>query len=209
MTDSDRLRPRKLPRQTRSRNTVEAILAATSRVLVDEGYDSASTNRIAEVAGVSVGSLYQYFPNKQSLVVALLETHHQAMIGVLDEACIFERKASPAARLDVNARAYVEAVFAAHRVDPALHRILASHTRVLHDGATTAFEQRAEEHAFALVDGTSSSRGQADPRLISHMVRMTVQASAESSSTAKGTPLEQKALRNEVARLLVRYLEPK
>jgi AcrR family transcriptional regulator len=55
--------PRKLPTQDRSKETVEAILQATAIVLKREGYDRASTRRVAEVAGVSVGSLYQYFPN--------------------------------------------------------------------------------------------------------------------------------------------------
>ena len=52
--------------------TVEAILDATARVLVREGYARTSTNRVAAVAGVSIGSLYQYFPNKESLVAALV-----------------------------------------------------------------------------------------------------------------------------------------
>jgi AcrR family transcriptional regulator len=64
-------RPRKIPRQARSLATVEVILDAAALLLVDEGYDQASTNRIAERAGVSIGSLYQYFPNRESIVAAL------------------------------------------------------------------------------------------------------------------------------------------
>src|SRR5215469_493144 len=60
--------PRKLASQERSRATVDALLEATARILLKEGYDKASTNRIAEVAGVSIGSLYQYFPSKEALV---------------------------------------------------------------------------------------------------------------------------------------------
>jgi AcrR family transcriptional regulator len=56
------VKPRKTATQERSRATVDALVEATARILVKEGYDKASTNRIAEVAGVSVGSLYQYFP---------------------------------------------------------------------------------------------------------------------------------------------------
>ena len=72
-------KPRKLPKQSRSRVTVEAILAATTHILVEEGYDKANTNRIAERAGVSIGSLYQYFPNKKSLITALMDQHAQEM----------------------------------------------------------------------------------------------------------------------------------
>src|SRR5260370_33355423 len=64
--------PRKLASQERSRSTVDALLEATARILVKEGYDQASTNRIAEVAGVSIGSLYQYFPSKEALIAAVI-----------------------------------------------------------------------------------------------------------------------------------------
>jgi AcrR family transcriptional regulator len=64
-------RPRKIPRQARSLATVEVILDAAALLLVDEGYEQATTNRIAERAGVSIGSLYQYFPNRESVVAAV------------------------------------------------------------------------------------------------------------------------------------------
>jgi AcrR family transcriptional regulator len=66
-------RPRKTPLQERSRNTVEVIVEAAARILTKEGAGALSTNRIAEVAGVSVGSLYQYFPNREAIVAALIE----------------------------------------------------------------------------------------------------------------------------------------
>src|SRR5215217_1286103 len=79
--------PRKLPTQDRSKETVEAILQATAIVLKREGYDRASTRRVAEVAGVSVGSLYQYFPNKESLVVALYNLHVRVEVrGICEDA---------------------------------------------------------------------------------------------------------------------------
>ncbi|MFI0354896.1 TetR/AcrR family transcriptional regulator [Actinomadura sp. 9N407] len=65
--------PRRVPRQDRSRRTVERILDAATRVLSERGYEGASTNRIAEAAGISNGSLYQYFPNKDAIVVAVLD----------------------------------------------------------------------------------------------------------------------------------------
>ena len=64
-------RPRKIPRQARSAATVEVILDAAALLLVDEGYEQTTTNRIAERAGVSIGSLYQYFPNRESVVAAV------------------------------------------------------------------------------------------------------------------------------------------
>ncbi len=64
-------RPRKMPTQSRSKSTYKAILDAAARILVNEGYDSVTTNYIAEVAGVSIGSLYEYFASKDAIFVEL------------------------------------------------------------------------------------------------------------------------------------------
>lgn len=74
-TRRDRLEPRKKAQQKRSRATVEDILLAAAQVFEAYGYAAGTTNRIAERAGVSIGTLYQYFPNKEALAVALLERH--------------------------------------------------------------------------------------------------------------------------------------
>jgi AcrR family transcriptional regulator len=68
------LEPRKTPVQARSTATVEAIFEATIQVLLEVGADLLTTTRVAERAGVSVGTLYQYFPNKDSLLFAVVET---------------------------------------------------------------------------------------------------------------------------------------
>jgi AcrR family transcriptional regulator len=68
-----RTAPRKRPKQERSRDTVQVILAAAQRILTRDGLDALTTARIAEVAGISVGSLYQYFPNKEAVCGALVE----------------------------------------------------------------------------------------------------------------------------------------
>jgi AcrR family transcriptional regulator len=77
-----RTTPRKRPRQARSRATVDAVLEATARVLVKRGFDGLTTNLVAEAAGVSIGSLYQYFPNKEALVGALIEKHVEDMTSL-------------------------------------------------------------------------------------------------------------------------------
>lgn len=115
-----RTAPRKKPRQERSQATVDAILDATARVLCTTGYDRASTNRIALAAGVSVGSLYQYFPSKEALVAALAERHTEAMTSLV------KRKLNEVSRmpLDVAVRTMIRAMFDAHAVDPRLHKVL-------------------------------------------------------------------------------------
>jgi AcrR family transcriptional regulator len=112
---------RKVASQGRSRATVEALVEATARILVKDGFDRASTNRIAQVAGVSVGSLYQYFPSKEALVAAVIERHQQQitemvrseLAGVLDQP------------VEKAVRKLVAVAIKAHRVDPKLHRVLA------------------------------------------------------------------------------------
>lgn len=70
-----RLNPRKNPVQKRSKATVEDVLTAAAQVFEEYGYAAGTTNRIAEQAGVSIGTLYQYFPSKESVAVVLLERH--------------------------------------------------------------------------------------------------------------------------------------
>jgi AcrR family transcriptional regulator len=72
--------PRRKPRQDRSRDTFEAIVEAAAQVFERHGYAAGTTNRIAERAGVSIGSLYQYFPNKDAIVLELAR-RHIAQIG--------------------------------------------------------------------------------------------------------------------------------
>ena len=73
--NESRIGPRKSPSQERSRRTVNRILDAATRIFHEQGYTGATTNDIADEADVSVGSLYQYFPNKDALLVALTQRH--------------------------------------------------------------------------------------------------------------------------------------
>ena len=113
--------PRKSASQARSRHTVNALLEATARILVREGFDKASTNRIAEVAGVSVGSLYQYFPGKEALVAALIDRHNQEIMQIV-RGELAEVVNQP---VEQAVRKLVAVAVKAHRVDPKLHRVLA------------------------------------------------------------------------------------
>ncbi len=74
-TRKSRLEPRKSPIQRRSKATVDAVLSAAAQVFEARGYASGTTNRIAERAGVSIGTLYQYFPSKEAIAASLLERH--------------------------------------------------------------------------------------------------------------------------------------
>ena len=82
----ERPQPRKRPQQDRSRITVEAVLEAAAQVLEADGYDALTTNAVAERAGVSIGTLYQYFPDKAAVVAGLVEAQLGADVDAMRTA---------------------------------------------------------------------------------------------------------------------------
>ncbi|WP_369834665.1 TetR/AcrR family transcriptional regulator [Cronobacter dublinensis] len=78
--------PRKLPRQARSRALVEAIIEATARIFERAGPAACTTNAVAERAGVSIGSLYQYFPNRRALTAALVARERGQLVAAFSAA---------------------------------------------------------------------------------------------------------------------------
>ncbi|MDA0631835.1 TetR/AcrR family transcriptional regulator [Nonomuraea sp. MCN248] len=114
--------PRKSPRQQRSRETVEAILEAAAQLFQRHGYATTTTNKIADRAGVSVGSLYQYFPNKDALLLALADRHLNA--AAREVMRVFERAAGQPPDLTRLVTDLVACVAALHEDRPQLHRLL-------------------------------------------------------------------------------------
>jgi AcrR family transcriptional regulator len=80
------LDPRKTPQQKRARATCDAILEAAARIIASQGLAAFNTNAVAERAGVSIGSLYQYFPNKDALMAALIKRQQEAQLVTLEAA---------------------------------------------------------------------------------------------------------------------------
>ncbi|NDC64692.1 MAG: TetR/AcrR family transcriptional regulator, partial [Planctomycetia bacterium] len=76
--------PRKAPQQDRSRALVEWIVEGATRILAADGLAGLTTNRVAEVAGISIGSLYQYFPNKDAIVVAIIERAQRETVAAVE-----------------------------------------------------------------------------------------------------------------------------
>jgi|GEM_PF-374461 len=114
---------RRRPRQQRARDTVDAILQAAGQVIADRGWAETTTNHVAQRAGVSIGSLYQYFPNKESILVALMERHLLQVQPIVQEAIeAMDDESIPVARS-------LERLFARlvemHEREPKLNRILA------------------------------------------------------------------------------------
>lgn len=122
---ADALRPRKQPLQTRSQETVRAIVRAAAQVFANRGYAASTTNHIAERAGVSIGSLYEYFPNKDALLIALMEEHLREARAILAAAAL---DAFAADGLRASVRHFVRAMVEFHARDRALHRVLFEET---------------------------------------------------------------------------------
>jgi AcrR family transcriptional regulator len=118
------VRPRKTPRQERSQRTVEAILIAAAQVFADQGYAATTTNHIAVRAGVSIGSLYQYFPSKDAILLALAERHVEVAFAKVLET-VREKREAPVSEL---LRALVDALVEGHQFDPGLHRAIFEET---------------------------------------------------------------------------------
>jgi AcrR family transcriptional regulator len=198
--------PRKLASQERSRLTVDALLEATARVLLKEGYDRASTNKIAAAAGVSIGSLYQYFPSKEALVAAVIDRHTQQVSQVIRNALV-----NVAARpIEVAARAFVSVAIDAHRVNPKLHGVLAE--QIPRIGRLENVEAINRE-AYALVRGYLEAHRDeidvADPDLAAFVCVTAVQALTHAAVLRRPDLLtDEKARRfvDDVTRLVVRYL---
>ena len=114
-------KPRKLPTQERSRATVDAIIQAATYILVRSGWDHLTTNAIAERAGVNIGSLYQYFPNKEA-IVAELERRHVVQVRDKLKSALPEVARQPTLRQALTL--LVHAMVEEHRVAPAVHRAI-------------------------------------------------------------------------------------
>ncbi len=128
---------RRRPKQLRARQTVDAILDAIIRLLKREGFDAITTNRIAEVAGVSIGSLYQYFPDKRAIFAALHERHIEEIDRMVETTLVKHAGSS----LDELIRAMIGAMVDAHTTDPKLYELLS--TEVPHRaGGTEDFSVR-------------------------------------------------------------------
>ncbi len=113
-------KPRKLPRQPRSRATFDALVAAAAQVLVRDGYEKASVNVIASRAGCSIGSLYQYFPTKEALIAEVLRLHAQRVIET------FMSKMIAFAHVPVREaiRGVIACTLDAYALDPALLKVI-------------------------------------------------------------------------------------
>lgn len=199
--------PRKHASQERSRATVDALVEATARILVREGFDRASTNRIAEEAGVSVGSLYQYYPSKEALVAAVIDRHNEGAMALV-RGVLAEVAAQP---IEIAVRKVVAAAIDAHRIDPKLHRVLTE--QIPRTGRLDNVEALNRE-VYGLFRGYLEGRGDelraVDLDLAAFVCVTSIEALTHTAVLHRSEVLSDEAaetLVDEATRLVVRYLQ--
>jgi len=195
--------PRKRPRQARSQATVDAILSATARVLVRAGYDELTTNAVATQAGVSIGSLYQYFPNKESLVAALIEQHIEQM----NAAILAELARVAKLPIAEAARSVIELTIRAHAIEPELHQVL---TEQVPRVGRLAKLRELDEISHRVISGLLHARKDelaiGDPDLVGFVLVSAIESIVHRAALLHPHRLRDPRLVDEATRLVTRYL---
>ena len=201
MTKNEKNKPRKEPSQPRSVATVEAVMRATAHILEHEGFDALSTNRVARKAGVSIGSLYQYFPNKESLVTALAERHSSEILARLTTAFVGLGDAS----LEDSVRALSHGNAQAHRETATLHRVLVDQIgRPAH--VAEAIEVHGAAMVRAVLDRHRDRLRVKDVALASYVLSHAVESVVHAAVIGTRSPASLDQVVEELAVMAIRYL---
>jgi AcrR family transcriptional regulator len=191
------LKPRKQPTQQRSRGTVEAILQAAAYILVKRGWQALTTNSVAERAGVNIASLYQFFPNKESILAELERRHVAETRASIVE--VFARHQGDS--LEARVRTLVEAALAAHAVAPELHREFADRL---------PRERRGDEMLARFIEGGTAelaALGLPYPELAAWMIATVSHAAVHEGIVERRRDVASGAFADELVALIVRYVE--
>lgn len=197
---------RKRPEQDRSRSTVDAIVDAAARILVKDGYDAFTTNRVADKAGVSIGSLYQYFPNKDALLSELMRRHTNDLEAGITTMAEHAQRA-PLAEF---VRAAIEHNVRSHLIDPVLHRVLSDEVPRLGKLDWQAdFAKRMSARVKAALEARRTELAVADIDVAVYLVTRTVEAVVHNGVTERLADLKSGVLAEELTRMLAGYLTGK
>jgi AcrR family transcriptional regulator len=182
---------------------VEAILDGAIRVLEKEGSLALTTTRIAEAAGVSVGTLYQYFPHRKSILDMLQEREFQRTTQVMQEVLL----ESPPGSTDELARAVLRGLFKLYGAAPELHRVLVI------EGLTAtapeqvkAFDLRMVSLVRSVLAGAKLTCRRTNLDAAAFVAYQSVRASMMAHLLEAPSGLDEAALTDELADLLQRYL---
>lgn len=184
---------------------MDVLLDAAARILAEGGLAGANTNRIAEVAGVSVGSLYQYFPNKEALVAALVERRVEQEVQAF-EAALLERRRLPLPELAAwLARGFVSL----HAAERSLYEaLLPAVPRLDRERFVRSRVERATECLARALAERAEGLARPDPKLAAFVALRAAEALVHTAVLEKPGMLEQGVLASELEALLRGYLCP-
>lgn len=195
-------KPRKTPVQARSTQTVEVILQACVQVLLDGGIERLTTTRVAQRAGTSVGSVYQYFPNKQSLLAAALERHLIHVVVAVETACTSAKGQTAAAM----ARALVNAFVTAKFADPAASRAL--YAVAAEVGGASVVAQLTQRSQLALCDmlATASDRSYDDLAALGFVLSTSMVGPVQGLLASKASAKTVQSIQSQLTLMISAYL---
>lgn len=197
------LAARKKPRQLRSVTTVEAIFEATIQVLLREGTHRLTTTRVAERAGVSVGTMYQYFPHKQALIYALNERYLDMVAERVEAACRAQHGTTAKAMVEALVTAYWEAKTERSDVTRALYR---SVVELDNETLIDAFSRRMDAATIAMLKSAPSAN-YANIDLVNVTLLSVIFGTTRNVFERNLTGAEQEAIRDQLMTMCHSYLE--
>lgn len=196
------LQPRKRPRQQRSERTRDQILEAAVEVFAQHGYAHGTTNRIAERADISIGSLYQYYPNKDAILIELAGRHLDAGVAATADRL----KAGAIASMEDAVRDIIIATIDNHRQDPEFLRVLIEQAPRSHQlMAKVAERQQESVQAMKKLFAGQPEVIVDDKDAAARLVVLTIESVIHQAMAAPRN-LEPDALQTELVAMLTRYL---
>lgn len=194
---------RNQPRQSRSRATVETILDGCIRVLDQSGIQAATTSRIAEASGVSVGSVYQYFENRDAILNALQDREFSRTAEMLQKHLLRGQFETPREL----AKTVISSLLELYRASPGLHRVLALEgLRVTPTERVQAFDHRIVETIRVFFESTAFPIRRERKHAAAFVVYQSVRATMLAKILEEPPGISDEVLTEEVTDLVVSYL---
>ncbi len=197
------LQPRKTPLQSRSVATVQAIYDATIQVLLKDGPDQLTTVRVAQRAGVSVGTLYQYFPNKQALLFAVLERHLLQVSKVVEDACTSSRLQPLEVMVSALVNSFIDAKLTDRETALALYRIAGEAGGYI---IVDRMRKRYESAITAMLQ-TAPLPPSADVHFMAHMIYLIMAGTLRGHLETNAPPPMTRKLREHLSKLVLAYCQ--
>jgi AcrR family transcriptional regulator len=196
------LNPRKRPRQARSMVTLDAIFEAAIQVLLNEGIHRLTTTRVAERAGVSVGTMYQYFPHKQALLYALNERYLDLVADRVEATCRAHHGATTPVMVEALVRTYWNAKTERSDVTRALY---SSAVELDNAALIEAFAKRTDAATVAMLQSASGA-SYADIALVNTTLLSVIFGTVRNVFERNLSPPRQIAIRDQLVTMCIAYL---